>query len=54
MPATLLQSQLESLNIDEGEGIFKVDATLSPLIIVSKIQTFLFSDFEQTAGNRDC
>ncbi|KAK5784521.1 putative gluconokinase [Gossypium arboreum] len=54
MPATLLQSQLESLNIDEGEGIFKVDATLSPLIIVSKIQTFLFSDFEQTTGNRDC
>ncbi|KAE8654782.1 P-loop containing nucleoside triphosphate hydrolases superfamily protein isoform 2 [Hibiscus syriacus] len=48
MPAALLQSQLELLNIDEGEGIFKVDATLSPLVIVSKIQAFLSSNSDQT------
>ncbi|XP_039039283.1 gluconokinase isoform X2 [Hibiscus syriacus] len=58
MPAALLQSQLELLNIDEGEGIFKVDATLSPLVIVSKIQAFLHSNSdqiidEQSTGNKD-
>ncbi|KAE8654997.1 P-loop containing nucleoside triphosphate hydrolases superfamily protein isoform 2 [Hibiscus syriacus] len=52
MPAALLQSQLELLNIDEGEEIFKVDATLSPLVIVSKIQAFLFSDSDQTIDKR--
>ncbi|PNX85307.1 thermosensitive gluconokinase-like protein [Trifolium pratense] len=30
MPASLLQSQLDLLNIDESEGILKVDATLRP------------------------
>ncbi|KAK8569253.1 hypothetical protein V6N12_007784 [Hibiscus sabdariffa] len=44
MPVALLQSQLELLHIDEGEGIFKVDATLSPLVIVSKIRAFMFSN----------
>ncbi|MFQ6634014.1 hypothetical protein Gotur_012429 [Gossypium turneri] len=43
MPATLLQSQLESLHIDEGEGIFKVDATLSPLIITDNPPLEVFS-----------
>lgn len=38
MPATLLQSQLDLLQIDDSEGIFKVDATLSPPAIVNTIQ----------------
>ncbi|WJX87886.1 gluconokinase [Trifolium repens] len=38
MPASLLQSQLDLLNIDESEGILKVDATLSPESIVNGIK----------------
>jgi gluconokinase len=38
MPASLLQSQLDLLNIDESEGILKVDATLSPESIVNSIK----------------
>ncbi|PON62448.1 Carbohydrate kinase, thermoresistant glucokinase [Trema orientale] len=41
MPSTLLRSQLELLQIDESEGILKVDATLSPQIIVETIQTLI-------------
>nr|GMD51381.1 probable gluconokinase isoform X2 [Ipomoea batatas] len=41
MPAKLLQSQLDLLQIDESEGIFKIDATLDPRDIVSKIQAFV-------------
>ncbi|XP_028080264.1 gluconokinase isoform X1 [Camellia sinensis] len=43
MPATLLQSQLDLLQIDESEGILKVDATLSPLAIVNAIKALIFS-----------
>ncbi|CAH9083523.1 unnamed protein product [Cuscuta europaea] len=43
MPAMLLQSQLDLLHIDESEGIFKVDGTLTPSDIVSKIRASLFS-----------
>ncbi|KAB1205512.1 putative gluconokinase [Morella rubra] len=43
MPAKLLQSQLDLLQIDEAEGIFKVDATLSPDTVVSTIYTWIFS-----------
>ncbi|KAK6280650.1 hypothetical protein POUND7_020917 [Theobroma cacao] len=43
MPVTLLQSQLDLLHIDDAEGIFKVDATLSPQVIVSTIQALLLS-----------
>jgi gluconokinase len=42
MPAKLLQSQLDLLQIDELEVIFKVDATLSPQTIVSIIYTWIF------------
>lgn len=42
MPATLLKSQLELLQIDDSEGIMKVDATLSPQIIVGTIQDLIF------------
>jgi gluconokinase len=38
MPASLLQSQLDLLNIDESEGILKVDATLSPESTVNSIK----------------
>ncbi|CAI9088626.1 OLC1v1023014C1 [Oldenlandia corymbosa var. corymbosa] len=38
MPAKLLQSQLDLLQIEESEGIIKVDATLEPSTIVNKIQ----------------
>ncbi|CAJ2644930.1 gluconokinase-like [Trifolium pratense] len=38
MPASLLQSQLDLLNIDESEGILKVDATLRPESIVNSIK----------------
>ncbi|XP_042978393.1 gluconokinase isoform X1 [Carya illinoinensis] len=41
MPAELLQSQLDLLQIDESEGILKVDATLSPQTIVSIIHTWI-------------
>ena len=41
MPATLLRSQLELLQIDDSEGIMKVDATLSPQIIVETIQDLI-------------
>ncbi|KAI4358036.1 hypothetical protein L6164_001946 [Bauhinia variegata] len=38
MPASLLQSQLDLLQIDDSEGIFRVDATSSPQAIVNNIQ----------------
>lgn len=38
MPASLLQSQLDLLEIDESEGILRVDATSSPETIVDTIQ----------------
>ncbi|XP_058752880.1 gluconokinase-like isoform X3 [Vicia villosa] len=38
MPASLLQSQLDLLKIDESEGILRVDATLSPESIVDTIK----------------
>lgn len=43
MPAKLLQSQLDLLQIDESEGIFKVDASLTPETIVNLIQKWIFS-----------
>ncbi|XP_042482756.1 gluconokinase-like [Macadamia integrifolia] len=43
MPASLLRSQLDLLQIDMAEGIFTVDATLSADVIVHTIMTnFLF------------
>ncbi|XP_020540917.1 gluconokinase isoform X2 [Jatropha curcas] len=42
MPATLLQSQLDLLQTDDCEGIFKVDAALSPQAIVNAIKSFDF------------
>lgn len=42
MPSTLLKSQLDLLQIDDSEGILKVDATLSPQVIVSNILKLLF------------
>ncbi|OMO89392.1 Shikimate kinase [Corchorus olitorius] len=44
MPVTLLRSQLDLLQIDDAEGIHKVDATLNPQVIVSTIQAMLFSN----------
>ncbi|GAA0138424.1 kinase [Lithospermum erythrorhizon] len=41
MPVKLLQSQLDSLQIDDSEGILKVDATLDPQIIVTNIQDLI-------------
>ncbi|XP_048225777.1 gluconokinase isoform X2 [Ricinus communis] len=41
MPATLLQSQLEFLHIDDSEGIYKVDATQSPRAIVNVIKSII-------------
>ncbi|KAG4935968.1 hypothetical protein JHK85_050887 [Glycine max] len=37
MPASLLQSQLDLLEIDESEGVLRVDATLRPQAIVNTI-----------------
>ncbi|KAJ4710361.1 Gluconokinase [Melia azedarach] len=37
MPPSLLQSQLDLLQIDDSEGILKVDATLSPQAIVNYV-----------------
>ncbi|XP_009790941.1 gluconokinase-like [Nicotiana tabacum] len=41
MPAKLLQTQLDLLQIDEAEGVFKIDATLDPDNIVKIVQTFV-------------
>ncbi|XP_010526014.1 PREDICTED: probable gluconokinase isoform X2 [Tarenaya hassleriana] len=37
MPPTLLRSQLDLLEVDENEGIFKINAVLSPDVIVNRI-----------------
>lgn len=37
MPLGLLQSQLDLLQIDDSEGIFKIDATQSPETIVKQV-----------------
>ena len=42
MPAKLLQSQLDLLQIDDSEGIIKVDANLIPKDIVNTIQKLFF------------
>ncbi|EEF42329.1 gluconokinase [Ricinus communis] len=42
MPATLLQSQLDLLHVDDSEGIYKVDAAQSPRAIVDAIKSFDF------------
>ncbi|XAR52098.1 hypothetical protein NMG60_11019999 [Bertholletia excelsa] len=42
MPAKLLQSQLNLLQIDESEGIVKVDATQSPPAIINFIKDVIF------------
>ncbi|KAM7271530.1 hypothetical protein ACFE04_030744 [Oxalis oulophora] len=42
MPATLLDSQLELLQIDDEEGIFKIEATQTPEFIINTIQTLIF------------
>ncbi|KAB5512307.1 hypothetical protein DKX38_029335 [Salix brachista] len=42
MPAKLLQSQLELLQIDDSEAICKVDATLNPQELVNSIKTLIF------------
>ncbi|KAH0778218.1 hypothetical protein KY290_004645 [Solanum tuberosum] len=41
MPAKLLQTQLDLLQIDEAEGILKVDATMDPDTILKTIQTYV-------------
>ncbi|XP_048138264.1 gluconokinase [Rhodamnia argentea] len=47
MPPSLLQSQLELLQVDEAEGILKVDASSSPQAIVANIQASIL----QCRGN---
>lgn len=42
MPPNLLQSQLDSLQLDPSEGILKVDATQSPDDTVNGIQALIF------------
>ncbi|MFS7943180.1 putative P-loop containing nucleoside triphosphate hydrolase, shikimate kinase/gluconokinase [Helianthus anomalus] len=42
MPVELLQSQIDLLQVDESEGIFKVDASLIPEAIVDGIKGWLF------------
>eukprot|EP01018_Ginkgo_biloba_P005085 Gb_23289 [translate_table: standard] len=41
MSPTLLQSQMDLLQIDDAEGVFNIDATLSPEVIVENIQSKL-------------
>lgn len=41
MPSSLLRSQLELLQIDDSEGILRVDATLSSHVIVETIQALV-------------
>lgn len=41
MPAKLLQSQLELLQIDESEGILEVDASLDPQETLKTVQSLV-------------
>lgn len=41
MPPKLLQSQLDSLQMDESEGILKVDASLDPHLTLTKVEALL-------------
>ncbi|XP_011095288.1 probable gluconokinase isoform X1 [Sesamum indicum] len=41
MPSKLLQSQLDSLQIDESEGILKVDASLDPQETLKTVQALV-------------
>lgn len=42
MPASLLQSQIDSLKLEKSEGdILEIDASLSPPVIVQRIRTQL-------------
>lgn len=43
MPAKLLQSQLELLQIDESEGILEVDASLDPQETLKTVQSLVMS-----------
>ncbi|XP_073027628.1 gluconokinase-like isoform X2 [Primulina eburnea] len=43
MPAKLLESQLDSLQIDESEGILRVDASQDPQTTLKNIQTLIGS-----------
>ena len=51
MPSTLLRSQLELLQIDVSEGIFKVDATLSPQVIAETIQALIIKQINSSNSN---
>ncbi|KAL5973623.1 hypothetical protein ACLOJK_030277 [Asimina triloba] len=42
MPATLLQSQLDLLQVESAEGVMKVDATCSPDTILDEMQAMIF------------
>ncbi|KAL1324769.1 hypothetical protein AAHE18_13G114900 [Arachis hypogaea] len=53
MPASLLQSQLDLLKIDESEGILRVDATLSPQSIVKTIIIGIFQ-FQDSFHSSQC
>ncbi|XP_057763194.1 gluconokinase-like isoform X1 [Arachis stenosperma] len=53
MPASLLQSQLDLLKIDESEGILRVDATLSPQSIVKTIIISIFQ-FQDSFHSSQC
>lgn len=51
MPAKLLQSQLDLLQIDESEGILKVDASLHPHQTLKAIQALLSSSLPHLSPN---
>ncbi|KAL8254647.1 hypothetical protein R6Q59_032868 [Mikania micrantha] len=42
MPVELLQSQIDLLQVDDSEGILKVDASLTPEAVVDNIKRSLF------------
>lgn len=50
MPAKLLQSQMDLLQIGESEGILKVDATLEPQAIVNIIQASMIKSLSQLSS----
>ncbi|XP_038874456.1 gluconokinase [Benincasa hispida] len=52
MPSTLLKSQLDLLQIDDSEGIIKVDATLTPQAIVSNIIMLVFGSLVLTNNEK--
>ncbi|KAL3850796.1 hypothetical protein ACJIZ3_012678 [Penstemon smallii] len=53
MPPKLLHSQLDSLQIDESEGILQVDASLDPEVTLDKVQSLVIQGLCRKENSHD-